>query len=632
MNTNFLRKLSRCIVLLTALVAVSANAVQAFDGPDTSPEREEELLAVLRSDGPAAEKALACKNLSIHGSAAAVPELAKLLPNPQLSSWARIALEAIPGAASDEALRDAADSLEGRLLVGMINSIGFRRDTRAVESLTSKLQHSDVEVASAAAVALGHIGNAAATKSLLAGLASSSDNTRSAIAEGCVLCAERLHAAGNSVEATAIYDEVRKADVPMQRIIEATRGAILARNQDGIPLLMEAFQSSNKKMFQLALGTVREFPGDKVDAALAAEMVSATPERAALMIQAMADRPDTVVLAAVLKAAGAGPKQVRLSAIDALRRVGDDSCLSPLLAIAIESDVDLAQTAKETLADLPGSGVDSEIVALLPTAKGTSYPLLLELIGQRRINAVPDVIRALDHSDQTVRSAALIALGETVLLQQLSVLISQVVAPKHSEDRAVAQRALKAASVRMPDREACAAELTAAVKRSSAATKTTLLEILSEMGGDTALQTLAAAANSKDSQLQDDGSRLLGKWNSLAAAPVLLNLAKTGPAEKYRIRALRGYIGLARKFTMPESQRVEMCRKALAATRRSAEHKLVLDVLKLRPSVAGLRLAIEALKLPGLKGDATSAALLIAKKIRRNKADVAKILSEAGLS
>ncbi|MGZ0167176.1 MAG: HEAT repeat domain-containing protein [Planctomycetales bacterium] len=631
MNPSQSRNISRCVILLATLIAVSANSARAFDGPDTSPAKEKELLAVLRSDAPAAEKALACKGLAIYGSAAAVPDLAKLLPNPQLSSWARISLEAIPGEESNEALRNAANSLKGRLQVGMINSIGFRRDAKAVDSLTAKLQDADPEVAAAAAVALGIIGNSDATKALRGALAESRASVRSAVAEGCVLCAERLHVGGDAVAAAEIYDQVRNAEVPMQRIIEATRGAILARGQGGIPLLIETFQSKNNKMFQLALGTVREFPGGDVDKALAAELAGATPDRASLMIQAMADRPDTVVLAAVLKAAEQGNKQVRLSAIDALRRVGDDSCLSTLVKIAVDDDADLARTANETLAELPGKQVDGKIVGLLPSSKGKTYLLLLQLIGQRRIEAVDDVLKALEHSDAGVRKAALIALGETVSLKKLSILVSQVVRPKHTEDAAVAQQALKAAAVRMPDREACATELAAALSRAPAATKTTLLEILKDVGGNKALQTLATAASSKDPQLQDTGSRLLGTWNGLAAAPVLLDLAKTGPEEKYRVRALRGYLGLARKFAMPDAERAKMCRNAFSATRRISEHKLTLDVLKLHPSVEGLKLAINAMKVPVLKADATAAALVIAQKVGGKGADVSKLLSGVGL-
>jgi len=616
MHTKVIRHSSRFAVLLATLIAVTTTSARGFDGPDTSPEKENELLAVLRSEASDADKAIACKGLAIYGSATAVPDLAKLLPDSQLSSWARIALEAIPGEASDEALREAAGSLEGRLLVGMINSIGVRQDAKSVDLLTAKLQDTDAEVASAAAVALGHIGNDTATKSLRAALAAAPAKVRSAVAEGCVLCAERLHNAGESVAAAEIYDEVRNADVPKQRILEATRGAILARSQKGIPLLLKLFESPDKAMFQLALGTAREYRGNTVDPFLADEISRVQPDRAALIIQAMADRPKTVLLPAVLKAAEQGPKQVRMSAIDALSRVGDDSCLSALLEIAISSDEDLATAAQETLAVLPGRHVDGEIGVLLPSATGDRYRILLQLVGQRRIaNVVEEIEKALDHSDSAVRSAALVALGETVALNKLSVLVAQVVRPRHAEDAPVAQQALKAASVRMPDREACAAQLTVALRRSPAATRTTLLEIISAVGGTTALQTLATASKGKDPQLQDAGSRLLGTWNSLAAAPVLLDLAKTGPAEKYRIRALRGYIGLARKFPMSHQARAEMCRNAINATNRTAERKLVLDVLKIHPSAPGLRLATDAMKVPALKADATAAAKIIAQKI-----------------
>jgi HEAT repeat protein len=621
--------LTRSVVFLAALIVMTSASAWA-DGPAASPEKEQELLAVLRSDAPGAEKAITCKLLAIHGSSKAVADLAKLLPDPQLSSWARIALEVIPGEAADEALLAASESLEGVLLVGTINSIGVRRNANAASSLAARLQDKDAEVASAAAVALGRIGNAEATKSLRAALTAAPAKVRSAVAEGCVLCAERLFAEGDSAQAAEIYDEVRKAEVPKQRVIEATRGAILARNQDGIPLLLEQFQSPDKAFFQLALGTAREFPGSEVDKALATELIRATPQRAALIIQAMADRPDTVVLAAVLEAAGQGPQPVRLSAINALGRVGDASCVSTLLAAALEADADLAQAAKSALAGLPSEKVDAQIVALLPKAEAKAYPLLIELVGQRRIDAVPELLKAMDHADKTVRTAALTALGETVALKRLSVLVSQAVAPKHAEDAPAAQQALKAASIRMPDREACAEELALALASSPNATKSLLLEILSDVGGTKALQTLGAAAKSSDPEQQDTASRLLGKWNGVDAAPVLLDLAKTAPAEKYQVRALRGYIGLARKFAMPEPDRVGMCQKAMDASSQSAEQKLVLDVLALHPSVEGLTLAIKTMNVPALKEDATRATLVIAQKLS-GKVDVSEQLSKAGL-
>ena len=619
------RSFTRTIVFLAAMIVMATSSVGEAD------EKENELLAVLRSDAPPAEKAMTCKLLAIHGSSEAVAELARLLPDPQLSSWARIALEAIPGEESEESLRNAAVSLEGLLLVGTINSIGVRRDAKAVELLTMRLQDSDAEVASAAAVALGRIGNAEATQSLRAALAAAPApaNVRSAIAEGCVLCAERLYLDGRLAEAVVIYDQVRKSKVPKQRIIEATRGAILARNEEGLTLLLEQFRSPDKQRFQLALGTTREFPGGELDKALANELANAAPDRAALIIQAMADRPKTVVLAAILQAAERGPKQVRRSAIDALGLVGDASCLSALLESAGDADAELAQAAKVALSDLPSQNVDARIVTLLAESDGKSNAVLIELVGQRRIAAVPQLMKALDDSDRSVRAAALTALGETVSLKRLSVLISQVVSPKHPEDAPVALAALKSASIRMPDREACAEELSIALTSSPTTTKNTLLEILADVGGAKALKTLAAAAKSNDPQLQDSGSRLLGKWNGVDAAPVLLDLATTAPAAKYQVRALRGYIGLARKFDMPEQQRVEMCQQALDTARRPEERKLVLDVLAIHPSTEALSLAIDLIKDQELSDEATRTSLVIAQKIGGNS-DVSAQLAKAG--
>ncbi len=295
-----IRTISRSVVLLLAAVTtVQAGGWQMEGGRTPSPKKEQDLISVLHSDAAKAKKADACKDLAVYGSEKAVPELGKLLADEQLASWARIALEAIPGPASDEALRKGVDSLKDKLLVGTINSIGVRRDAMAVKPLAGKLADQDAAVASAAAVALGHIGNADAAKALQPALASTSGKTRSAVAEGLVLCAERSLAAGHAPEAVALYDEVRKADLPKQRVLEATRGAILARQDEGIALLLEQLRSDDKKMFRMALGLAREFPGTQVDQALAGEIDHATPEHAALVIGAMADRRETVVLAAL---------------------------------------------------------------------------------------------------------------------------------------------------------------------------------------------------------------------------------------------------------------------------------------------------------------------------------------------
>jgi HEAT repeat protein len=278
------------------LTAAAQTRAAGADDKKAAGDQEAKCLAVLRSDAAPAEKALACKRLAIYGGKQAVPALAPLLADEKLASWARIALQAITDPAADDALRQALGKLQGRLLVGVINSIAVRRDAKAVGGLVERLKDVDAEVTSAAAVALGRIGGEAAARSIEPLLAGAPTAVRSAAAEGCVLCAEKFQSEGNARQAVRWFDAVRKADVPPQRIIEATRGAILARGPAGVPLLVEQLRSPDKARFVLGLRVARELAGRETTEALAAELPGATPPRQALLILALADRGDPAAL------------------------------------------------------------------------------------------------------------------------------------------------------------------------------------------------------------------------------------------------------------------------------------------------------------------------------------------------
>ena len=134
-------------------------------------------------------------------------------------------------------------------------------------------------------------------------LSDAADDARSGVAEGCILCAEQFVQQGQRAEAAELCDKVRQAKVSQQRVLEATRGAIIARGNDGIPLLVEQIRSPDVKQFQMALGTARELPGSEVDKALAAELADAPADRATLIVHAMADRIETIDLSTMLRVA-----------------------------------------------------------------------------------------------------------------------------------------------------------------------------------------------------------------------------------------------------------------------------------------------------------------------------------------
>src|SRR5713101_7338200 len=178
-------------------LTIAQTSIAAVSSNESAADKQRKQIAILQSDAPPQDKAIPCKQLAIYGNKDAVPALAPLLANKELASWARIALEAIPGPEADEALREALPKLQGILLIGAINSIGVRRDAKAVDALAAKLADADVEVVAAAAAALGKIGGKEAAKALNQTLANARKEILPALAEGCILCAELFLADGN---------------------------------------------------------------------------------------------------------------------------------------------------------------------------------------------------------------------------------------------------------------------------------------------------------------------------------------------------------------------------------------------------------------------------------------------------
>ena len=84
--------------LLAAMVAtLLVTPVLFVFAQDGSPRRgEKELINVLNSDAELFEKAKACQDLAVVGTARAVPALAAQLENEKLAHYARFALEPIP--------------------------------------------------------------------------------------------------------------------------------------------------------------------------------------------------------------------------------------------------------------------------------------------------------------------------------------------------------------------------------------------------------------------------------------------------------------------------------------------------------------------------------------------------------
>lgn len=598
MTPNF-----RTFALCAASVLLAISTMAAED--PIAAEKQPGLIKILQSQAPPAQKAIACKQLAIYGNCDAVPALAPLLADPELASWARIALEAIPDAVVDDALRTAMGKLQGRLLIGTINSIGYRRDSKAVEGLTQKLQDSDADVAAAAAAALGRIGGDDAVQALVKALAAPSEKIRAEAAEGCVRIAASLLEAGKGADAVKVKlcDTVREANVPKHKRLEAIRGAILARQTAGIPLLVEQLKSDDRAVFGVGLRTARELAGTPVTEALAAQLDSASPERQPLLAMAIADRTDAAVAPVMMKLAKAGNKQIRLVAIGALEHSSDPASLPVLLAAAAESDNQLAQTAKTVLTRIPGKEVDSEIAARMPQASGKSRQVLIELAAQRRVEAaLPTIVASMNDGDAGVRAAAVQAIGALGQDKQVPDLV-RLVEKASSSERSDIEKALVALSGHVGP--VCVPQLMSLLRNNDSELRTVALHALASVGGREALAAVKSGMNDADETVQDEAVRTLSTWpnnwpEDSGVAEPLFALAKSGKKESHQVLGARGYLQFIEgDKQLQDNDRVAKVKELLPLLSRTEEKRLAVSVVSTLPTASALDLLV------ALTGDQT---------------------------
>jgi HEAT repeat protein len=186
---------------------------------------ERRLIAALPTDISRDAKDYVCRKLAIVGSPAAVPALSDLVTHEDNSHLARHALERIPGPEAASALTGALAKTSGKVKIGVIGSLGARRETAAVPVLAGLLGDADPAVARSAALALGAIGGMEAARVLQAAIGNGGKGNLTLV-DVLLTCAESLLSERQTAEATAIYRSLAGDEQPRLVRLAANRGLL----------------------------------------------------------------------------------------------------------------------------------------------------------------------------------------------------------------------------------------------------------------------------------------------------------------------------------------------------------------------------------------------------------------------
>lgn len=578
------------------------------------------------------------KRLGTHGSVKAVPELIKKLDLEKEGFYARYALETIPGTEVDDALCDTIKDLKKpKNIAGVLTTLGVRSEymkkvgSKSAETAKAYLTNENADIRKAAAY----------TYALCAGDEAVEYFTKadidSELADSGFLLAETFVKKGEKDKAIKIYDALAAADIRDYQKDSAVLWGILVRGNDGIPNMVAQLGNDAPKKYAIGLKASRELPpGAVVTKALIEQLDKQNdPFRKSLLVRAIGDRKDKesveISRPPITNLAKSGDAKVRLAAIQSLKKIGDPSVLPALIDAANEADDTIATAANDTLSNLPGKEVDDAIVGLLEKGDTKTKVAAIKLIEDRRIaSAFPLLNKALKDENGDVRKAALNALGQIASINEFPMLLDVLtdVGDGEIEETLVV---LKSAGTRMPQNDVSDA-VSKLFETAPTPLKIHLLDLLKEIGGAKAMDIVEQCAWGDDMELKDQATAILGQWRSPQdidlVAKACRRLATEAPSNKYKVRGLRGYIRLARQFTMPEEKRIQICQEVFDLASRNEDKILIFDVYGRYPSLKMLELTMKHIDNEAFREKACEAAVQIGEKLQGKDPKIAEAMKK----
>jgi len=582
---------------------------------------ETKLLAFLQTNPAPGGLMAACRSLSLIGSAASLPVLETMLLKPETADPARYALERIQGEDVDRALLAALDKTQGDLKRGIVSTLGNRAAAPAVPAMEKLVSGNNAVLAGDAVKALGKIGTADAAGILTAYLGRAKGPQKGGAASALLLCAGAWRKAGKTAEAAAIYEKLLAAGLPDIDRQAAFRGRLAGAGKEGQGLILKTLGGKDAALYAPAIAMIHmAFSGPDIGQVL--PLMAKLPEDAQVQLTAvLAGYPDDTVLPAILSAADSPLPAVRMEALRSIGKIGNASVVEMLAGRAATSVGDEQALARETLARLKGTDVETAILDRLKTEGDDKVKAeLIQAIGERRIAggkpALMDIVRT---GAPQLRLRAIGALKDVSTPADLRDLLDLLFTIKDDTAREAMQDTAAAVALTIPRplaRGDAAENMLAGEK--DAKNRADLLRVLGKIGDDTALPLMRRALTDSEKDVVDAAVRGLADWPAASARDDAFAIAATSSNLTHKVLALRAFVRMVglEPYRQPDAAAADL-EKAMALASRPEERKLVLGLLPRFPCERSLRVAESLQNDPSVKDEAKAAADRIRRSLDR---------------
>ena len=601
-------------LLVAGLLAWTSFAVNA--------DEEQDLLGILGSDANHVQKADAAGRLRIVGTARAVPALAALLDHEATAHAARHALEGIPFPEAGAALRQALGQASGLTRLGLIDSLGWRREPEAVPLLEPWLNDQDTNLVAAAAIALGRIGGAAALDALNSAHRQNRSASLPAIDEGLMLCAEHLLETGvpdDRAKASLIYHLVFESSQQEHVRAAAFIGQTHTSTDGGFNAIITALEGSDPAVATAALQLAGDVDHPEATKAFTGLLLDSTPDRQIPLLSLLQARGDRAALTAVLTAARSPSPPVRAAAASALGVLGDASCIELLAELATSSDPAEQSAARQALVVLREGAVTATLTSALWTAAPAIQVELVRALSARSDpSALPALFELAGEESEPTQRAALQALGQLVDGSHIDSLVLLLVNARGQNTRDQIRGVFESLIERTADPGQLELDwILSALRSEHDEVRVALLPVSVLFVDERIRAALRLALQDSNAAIRNTATRALCTSSDPELLPDLLELARETTDAGQRSLALDGAVRLATDegVALSKQERVDALAKAFALATRAEEQRMILSGLARVPHPTTLGLAEQACADSTVRAEAELACLQIAREL-----------------
>ena len=523
-------------------------------------------------------RAFIISQFDLIGNDAAVTCLESYLTDEQLADEASRALAKIGTSSATTALIKGLEKATGKAKIAIVEALGHSNSKAAATAIATLATGTDKALSKVSLYALANIGDASSKEILVkaAEQAGYKYDQTNAVAALLVYAQKNVSTDKASVEniAKTILDKATADDQVNERIAALK---LLSATQSDQQVLLAAMGDKQFEFRAAAVKFAAAGVNDTNSAAWVGQLKKVDGPTQVSILDMLANSKAKSVLPDVLKLIKSDDQQVKLAAINAAVKLGQEEVLDDLLKLMGKGNAADIEGISNGILRIKGESVATKVAAFIPKAKPEVQVVLINILAARAATNQTTVIYALLNSKNAeVRKAAFLSLQHVTTAENEAQLFDLLNKTTDAGELTAVQDAIIASVKGSTDKGAQTDAILQQMGRTAADKKLLFYKVLGSLGGQKSLTAVSEAYATGDDVTKKAAIEALSSWSDAGSTDALINIARGNTNADFLNQAVAGYLNLIRKTNYPAEQRLLLLRNAMAVAKTPAQQQQIL--------------------------------------------------------